>query len=156
MKSTNLCWNIEKIENYELAKADNFKNWVIHHKLETHDSSGNLRKVELSVNELIALDMYFYRPENELIFLTKSKHRALHNTVDKKGKPSHNKGKRMANEQKEKISKANKGRVIKDTSKMNKANIGKHWYTNGIIDKRAFECPEGFKPGRIYKVKELM
>lgn len=26
--------NITKIENYELAKADNFKGWEIHHRLE--------------------------------------------------------------------------------------------------------------------------
>lgn len=151
MKSTNLCWNIEKIENYELAKADNFKNWVIHHRLETHDSSGNLRKVELTSNELIALDMYFYRPENELIFLTKSEHRALHNSVEKKGKPSYNKGKKMPNDFGEKISKAKKGKALKNTSKMNKANIGKHWYTNGQTNVRAFECPDGFKLGRTYK-----
>lgn len=136
MKSTNLCWNIEKIENYELAKADNFKNWVIHHRLETHDSSGNLRKVELTSNELIALDMYFYRPENELIFLTKSEHRALHNSVEKKGKPSHNKGKAMPLEQKCKIGNANRGR---------------HCFTNGVINVMTFECPEGFRPGRTYK-----
>lgn len=33
---------------------------------------------------------------------------------------------------------------------------GRHWYTNGIVDTLATECPEGFKPGRtlIRKRKE--
>lgn len=157
MKKTNYCWNIEKIENYDLAKADNFKGWVIHHKLELYDSDNNKRKVELTADELIALDMYFYRPENELIFLTMGQHRALHNTIDKKGKPSHNKGKKMTYEQKRKISKAHKGKKHSEESRkrISEGMKGLHWYTNGIINKRTSECPESFKPGRIYKRKEL-
>lgn len=31
---------IEKVENYEKAKADNFKGWDIHHRLETHTFDG--------------------------------------------------------------------------------------------------------------------
>lgn len=34
-----------------------------------------------------------------------------------------------------------------------KAQIGKHWFTNGIINVFRFECPEGFKPGRTWKIK---
>lgn len=29
------------------------------------------------------------------------------------------------------------------------AALGKHWYNNGIIQTYAFECPEGFKKGRL-------
>lgn len=29
-------------------------------------------------------------------------------------------------------------------------NYGLHWYNDGKISIKAFECPEGFKPGRIY------
>lgn len=29
------------------------------------------------------------------------------------------------------------------------SQFGTHWYTNGEINIKAKECPEGFKPGRI-------
>lgn len=69
---------IEKIENYEIAKKDDFKGWNIHHRLETHDSDGKKRIVNLTVNELKELGMYFNRPAKELIFLTRSEHSKLH------------------------------------------------------------------------------
>lgn len=69
---------IEQIENYELAKADNFNGWCIHHRLETHNSDGEKRLVNLTRTELKALDMYYNRPSNELIFLTNSEHAKLH------------------------------------------------------------------------------
>lgn len=30
-----------------------------------------------------------------------------------------------------------------------KSNRGKHYYNNGIIELRAFDCPDGFTPGRL-------
>lgn len=69
---------IEQIENYELAKKDNFDGWCIHHRLETHNSDGQRRLVNLSRVELKALDMYYNRPASELVFLTKSEHTKLH------------------------------------------------------------------------------
>lgn len=71
---------IEQIENYELAEKDNFNGWDIHHRLETHNSDGQRRLVNISVAELIALDMYYNRPANELVFLTNSEHTKLHRT----------------------------------------------------------------------------
>lgn len=61
------------------AKADNFKGWHIHHRLETHTSNGNIRLISISKDELIALDMYYDRPANELIFMKSSDHISLHN-----------------------------------------------------------------------------
>lgn len=69
---------IEQIENYQFAKKDNFQGWCIHHRLETHNSDGEKRLVNLSREELIALDMYYNRPASELVFLTKSEHIILH------------------------------------------------------------------------------
>ena len=70
----------EQIENYQFAKKDNFDGWCIHHRLETHNSDGQRRLVNLSREELKALDMYYNRPANELIFLTNSEHTSLHRT----------------------------------------------------------------------------
>lgn len=72
------CINIEQVENYELAKADNFINWDIHHRLETHNSDGERRLVDLMADELKALDMYYNRPASELIFLKHKEHIQLH------------------------------------------------------------------------------
>lgn len=69
---------IEQVENYQFAKKDNFDGWCIHHRLETHNSDGEKRLVNLSRDELIALDMYYNRPANELVFLTASEHMKLH------------------------------------------------------------------------------
>ena len=66
------------IENYDKAKADNFKDWELHHRLETRTSDGILRPIELTPKELDALGMYKNRPASELIYLTKKEHRAEH------------------------------------------------------------------------------
>lgn len=68
----------EAIENYELAKNDNFVGWDRHHRLETHNSDGQRRIVDLSAEELKALDMYYNRPAEELIWLRSSEHLKLH------------------------------------------------------------------------------
>lgn len=63
---------IDLIENYELAKADNFNGWHIHHKLELNNDYIN------SMNDLKLMNLYYDRPPEELIWLTKSEHRTLH------------------------------------------------------------------------------
>ena len=113
------CKDYENIENYQKAKADDFKNWEVHHRLETHTSDGERRLVDITRRELIALDMYYNRPSSELIFLATSEHRSLH-------KPSE--------ETKKKIGAAKKGT---------------HWYNNGKINIRAKQCPDGFIPGKL-------
>lgn len=77
---------IDKIENYTLAKNDIFNGWVIHHRLETHNSDGVMRDIEITPEELKALNMYFNRPAKELIFLKRNQHRAVHNYVMNKHK----------------------------------------------------------------------
>lgn len=83
------CESIENIENYKLAKADNFVGWDIHHRLETHTSDGERRAVDITQKQLMALYMYYDRPASELIFMTELEHAQLH----RKGKPTWNKGK---------------------------------------------------------------
>ena len=71
--------SIMNIENYGKALNDNFKGWLIHHRLETHNSDGEKRLVALEAEELMALDMYYNRPASELIFLTEKEHGLIHN-----------------------------------------------------------------------------
>lgn len=55
----------------------------------------------------------------------------------------------------ENMSKAQKGRIItqEHRDKLSDAKKGRRWYNNGVYSVQAFECPPGFKPGRIYKRK---
>lgn len=65
---------IDLIENYELAKADNFRGWDIHHRLELTIND----EYAHSKDELIRLNMYYDRPYFELIWLPGSVHQTLH------------------------------------------------------------------------------
>ena len=171
------CKDYKNIENYDKAAADDFKGWHCHHRLQTWTSDGERREVDISAAELIALDMYYNRPPEELIFLTSMEHGFLHNkgkpgpnkgkkfseearrkmSDAKKGKPSNKKGKKLSEETKKKLSKSHKGKhmSVETRRKMSAANriknIGKRWYNNGKINKRCYECPDGFVPGMLRK-----
>ena len=67
------CEDISLIENYDKAINDNTQTWHCHHRLEI--------ELNKSRQELINLNLYNNRPANELIFLTNSEHKALHNTT---------------------------------------------------------------------------
>ena len=116
------CKDYQNIENYQKALADNFKGWEVHHRLETHNSDGERRLVDITADELKALDMYWHRPAEELIFLTIYEHSRLHmkgkhlseETKKKigsaqKGRPAWNKGKKMSEEFCRKNSESHKG-----------------------------------------------
>lgn len=94
------CLDPENIENFEKALADNFKNWCVHHRLETWNSDGERRLVDITPAELKALGMYYNRPASELIYLTISEHSALHS----EGKHNAMYGKRHSEEAKKKMS----------------------------------------------------
>ena len=171
------CKDIENIENFEKAKADNFKGWCCHHRLQTWTSDGERRLVDISMEELKSLGMYYNRPASELIFLTAAEHKSLHNEGNKymmgkhhsaesnyKNSEAH-KGRHLSEETKKKIAEAKKGnknalgscraeehrKKISAAQKGNTNVRGKHWYNNGKINIRAKECPEGFIPGRLQK-----
>ena len=145
------CKEPEKIENYEKALADDFKGWDCHHRLETHNSDGERRLVDITKKELIALNMYYNRPASELIFMKHSEHQFLHH-----------KGRKRSDEAKNKMSEAwDYDRHFNEEARrrMSEAAKGKniwskctHWYNNGKINTMAKECPPGFVPGRIKKL----
>ena len=127
--------DISRIENYDLAIADTSQTWHLHHRLETHFSNGDLRPINsyISKAELIALDMYYDRPANELIFMTGSDHRSLHYkgkvlSLETKQKMSKaNKGKTFSEEHKRKISAILKGRHITEETKRKMSEAAKAW-----------------------------
>lgn len=57
----------------------------------------------------------------------------------------------------EKLREKSTGRVWSEETKRKwkEANKGKHHYTNGIINVRSVECPEGFHLGRTLKWKKV-
>ena len=161
------CKNYQSIENYEKAKKDNFKGWHCHHRLETHNSDGERRLVDITQKELIALNMYYHRPAEELIFLPRSEHEAFRKgrrhseearkkmSEAKKGKYIGEKhpmyGKHPSEETRKKLSEAKKGKRHSEEAKkkMSLQKTGLRWYNNGKITIMAKECPEGFVPGRL-------
>lgn len=138
------CTNIEAVINYDKAKADNFEGWELHHVLETHTADWICRphSERLSMNDLIAMDMYYNRPPTEFIFLTKAEHNRLH----WKGK------KRVFSA--EHCQHISEGQIGKKLSEEHKQKIGnwsrgRHWYNNGETNIFAYECPDGYVPGKL-------
>lgn len=179
-KIEKICKDFTKIENYEKAIADNSR-WECHHRLETHFSDGTPRpaNAKLLREELVALGMYWDRPPEELIFLSKSDHTSWHasgynyckgrhlSEEHKRNISKSNKGKKhkpMSDETKKKLSEVHKGKPWTEAQRqshgkwkpsesyreaVSKAFSGRKWWNNGIINRREFECPEGFVPGRL-------
>lgn len=81
-------------------------------------------------------------------------------TGRKREKPSPLKGTSLSEETRRKISEAKKGfkHSEEHKRKIGSSNIGKHfqhkgtfWFTDGRVNIRSKECPEGFRRGRINK-----
>ena len=118
-----------KIENYELAKADRFKGWTIHHRLElTLDG-----EYAHSRDELKRMDMYFNRPYFELIYMKNSDHSKLHAT----GSCNPNTGKHRSEETRNKIRISNTGKIFTEEHCRNisKAKSGCKAWNKGIPSK---------------------
>ena len=69
-----ICEDFENIENYEQAIADTENMWICHHRLELDEEGHRLNTMQ----QLKAKNMYYHRPSEELIFLTKTDHWNLH------------------------------------------------------------------------------
>ena len=118
-----LCKDFAEIENYELAEKDDFRGWVVHHRLELVKTGG---VVDATMQDLIDWGIYYNRPADELIFLTRAEHVSLHHTglakpksdevrakmsAAQMGRTSPRKGKKLSEETKKKISEAQKGKT---------------------------------------------
>ena len=156
------CKDYTNIENYQKAKADDFIGWECHHRLETHNSDGKRRLVDITAEKLTSIGMYYNRPAYELIFMKHCEHRSLHNKgkslseETKKKMSEARKGKPFSEEHKNKLSEANKGkkRSEETRNKMSTAKKDMRWFNNGKTNIRAKECPPGFVLGRLRKYKK--
>lgn len=172
------CREFEKVENYEKAIADKEHTWICHHRLETHFSDGTERPNTISREEMIALDMYYDRPADELIFLTKAEHCKVHhndkhlshpgwkNGMYRKsaniGKKAYNNGKvvKYFKEGQEEagfvpgILQCTKDKISRNHVKV-KAHLGKRWYNNGEEENFFVEDtqPVGWIRGRTSKTR---
>ena len=173
------CKDYKNIENYDKALADNFKGWCCHHRLQTWTLDGDRRDVDISMEELKTLGMYYNRPASELIFLTAAEHKSLHNEGNKyflgkhhseeskkKNSDAHRVkyageknpmyGKKHSDETKKKMSCSwdyDKHFTEETRKKIGAASKGKHWFTNGNENKFCYECPDGFVKGRLLNIK---
>ena len=99
--------DITLIKNYEQAITDESQIWDCHH----------INELTFTRQELIKQNMYYYRPANELVFLTRSEHKKLHLTVcagadEYKQKLSESlKGRKFSDEHRRNISESNKGQT---------------------------------------------
>lgn len=114
--------DLSKIENYELAKKDNFKGWVCHHRLELTLDGEYAHNVE----DLKRLGMYYNRPYFELIFLKRSEHTSIHN-----------KGSKLTKEHKNKISNSLKGKTFSDErcNNISKSLIGRKQSQTHVVNR---------------------
>lgn len=97
--------DITHIENYEKAISDDKQTWISHHRREIDEG--------LSVKQLKEFGLYYKRPANELIFLTRTEHKSLHTKGEKNpmyGKPAYNRGKHLSEEHCKTISVSIKGK----------------------------------------------
>lgn len=58
------------------------------------------------------------------------------------------KGKHLSEETRKKLSEKRK-ELCRQNPHISSINGGKHWYNNGVKNKMAFECPNGYREGRI-------
>lgn len=129
------------IENYELAKKDNFKGWDIHHRDEIRTLPSGM-KVYRTRQDLIDNGRYYNCPANELIFLTHAEHQILHNkgvhhsdeTIKKISESQ--KGKKrtpLSEEHRKKISESRKGITLSEETrrKLSESHKGRTAWNKG-------------------------
>lgn len=138
---------LSKIENYDKAIADTAQVWVLHHRTEIWWNC--------TAHDLIANECYYNRKACELIFLTRSEHRKLHNkgrhlSEETRRKLSEAlKGLRHSEESRKKMSESRKGKNNPMYGK-NGAFLGKHH--NADTRKKMSESHKGLLKNKTWKI----
>lgn len=116
------CEDVSKIENYAEAIADTTQTWDCHHKMELIKTGA---VVDVTTQDLIDWGIYYNRPADELMFVTRKEHSALHIKGKKHSKEwkqqhsDHMKGHKVSEETRRKMSEALEGKPGNQK--------GKHW-----------------------------
>lgn len=144
------CEDISTIENYDKAITDQDRTWDCHHRLETGNNGE-----EISREGLIDHGLYYNRPANDLIFLTRSEHTRLHKTGKKYLLGKHL-GKHRSEECKRRISESRKGKHHSEETKrkMSESHTGKK--RPPMSDEQKRKIAESTKAYWAKKKKDLM
>ena len=122
--------DISLIENYDKAIADTSQVYVCHHK------AGILPCGRFSREDLKKFNLYWHRPANELIFLTKSEHIRMHAKVQNRGssyRAAVSRGLHKSDKFKKAITKHNKSDKMRNSCReMGKNNKGKSSWNKGL------------------------
>lgn len=130
-----------KIENYELAKADQTQTWVCHHRRE-------LEPDRKTIEDLKAMGLYWNQPPEALIFMRSADHTSLHCAGENNPMYGKSSWEKCTPEQRE-------DRAKRYSQSMKGKNKGKKHYNNGVV--RIFiagDPPEGFKEGLLKRKKK--
>lgn len=143
----------------ELNK-DNPYAYVMHHKDPSLKHNDIERYIQWNIEDLEVMD---FKEHSSLHHKGKTLSEETKRKISEslKGRTSPNKGKHLipwnkgksgiySEETKRKISEASKGRKHSEEQnrKMSEIISNLRWYTNGEVNVRRRECPEGFRPGR--------
>lgn len=137
------------------------RNLVLHHINPEWKHNDIERYIQWNIEDVVVMD----RGEHTRLHLSgriKTPEQIEKQRSSMKGKTPWNKGKKMSDEAKANMSASQKGKKLSDetkkkigeASKQKHNNLGRHYYTNGIINKMAFECPEGFWLGYTRRKKK--
>lgn len=129
--SARMCTDITKVENYDIAKADNFEGWSLHHRFKTHFSDGTLRGCRLTEDELDALGMLYERPPEEFIIMRTGTLKRLGTQTSKEARKrmsDAHKGVPLSKKHKESLSKSGKGKKRSEETKRRISNARKRYW----------------------------
>ena len=133
--------DISLIENYDKAIVDNTQTWHCHHRDEIKVLPSGMTVLR-SRQELKENGRYYNCPANELIFLTQSEHRRLHDihiSEETRKKRSYSlKSKTHSEESKRKMSESHKGKTMsvdsrRKMSESKKGNVNNKGKTNSVF-----------------------
>lgn len=122
------CDDVSKIENYSLAITDMDNMWDCHHRMEIGDNGERISR-----KDLISHELYYNRPTEELIFLTRSEHIRIHKIGNKNML-----GKTFSEETRRKISESKKGMTFSEEHKRKLSESHKD-KPNGLLGYRHSE-----------------